>query len=121
MEIKIFYDFGSKMTLTTFHLFRIKQSMNNFIFYRENSEIVINIDDNVVIIPKKIQQKHDLIHFISSNFNFSFYFEKNWDVLYDCLRDLSWIEEFTIIVVHEDLPLESIYTEKKIYRITFRC
>lgn len=32
------------------------------------------------------------------------YFGFNWDALYDCLRDLSWIPCHKIVLVHESLP-----------------
>jgi len=32
------------------------------------------------------------------------YFGLNWNSLYDCLRDLDWISENKIMIVHESLP-----------------
>ena len=32
------------------------------------------------------------------------YFGFNWDALYDCLRDLSWVPCHKIVLVHESLP-----------------
>lgn len=32
------------------------------------------------------------------------YFGFNWDALYDCLRDLSWIPYHKIVLVHVTLP-----------------
>ncbi|MCU1719277.1 barstar family protein [Pseudomonas sp. 5P_3.1_Bac2] len=32
------------------------------------------------------------------------YFGFNWDALYDCLRDLSWIPCHKIVLVHVNLP-----------------
>lgn len=33
------------------------------------------------------------------------YFGCNWNALFDCLRDLHWVEQRRIVIVHEDLPL----------------
>lgn len=32
------------------------------------------------------------------------YFGFNWEALYDCLRDLSWIKLEKVVIVHEGLP-----------------
>ena len=32
------------------------------------------------------------------------YFGFNWNALYDCLRDLDWISENKVMIVHESLP-----------------
>jgi len=32
------------------------------------------------------------------------YFGLNWNSLYDCLRDLDWIGENKVMIVHESLP-----------------
>ncbi|HBV92335.1 MAG TPA: hypothetical protein DEF80_15305 [Pantoea sp.] len=32
------------------------------------------------------------------------YFGLNWNSLYDCLRDLDWISENKVMIVHESLP-----------------
>lgn len=36
---------------------------------------------------------------------FPTYFGFNWDALFDCLRDFSWITEQDIVLVHLGLPV----------------
>jgi RNAse (barnase) inhibitor barstar len=32
------------------------------------------------------------------------YFGFNWNALFDCLRDFHWIDQKTIVIVHDQLP-----------------
>jgi RNAse (barnase) inhibitor barstar len=51
-----------------------------------------------------IKSKNDLLEKIYNNLNFPDYFGFNWDALYECLRDFSWIKEKKIVLVHDDFP-----------------
>ena len=35
---------------------------------------------------------------------FPAYFGRNWNALYDCLRDFHWTEKKEVLLVHSDLP-----------------
>lgn len=89
--------------------------MDKFIFFSEKSEICSGLDTKIVIINKSIRQKNELFHLYSLELNFPSYFGNNWDALYDCLIDLSWIKNRTIFIIHEDIPLKSISIEQKKY------
>jgi RNAse (barnase) inhibitor barstar len=65
----------------------------------------INIKNAFVVnIDSTINSKQDLLKNLSNSLNFPDYFGINWDALYDCLRDFSWIKEHTIKIIHLDLP-----------------
>lgn len=80
--------------------------MNIFNFFTDES-IFNNNNKKIVLIPRGIKKKDELFNLLSLKLNFPFYFGKNWDALYDCLLDLSWIIENEIVIIHEDIPLDS--------------
>ncbi len=57
-----------------------------------------------VIIPKSVSSKTDLFRLFSENLSFPECFGENWDALYDCLRDLSWLHEKRVVVAHDGIP-----------------
>ena len=58
-----------------------------------------------ILITNKIYSELDLVRHIESMLN-SPYQDNNWDGLRDCLQDLSWLSDTTIIeIVHESLPM----------------
>lgn len=83
--------------------------------YSDSHEFISDGDGFVFRIPPGISSKEQLLTTFAEIGNFPDYFGKNWDALTDCLRDLSWIEQKNVIIVHNDLPLKSIPTECRIY------
>jgi RNAse (barnase) inhibitor barstar len=60
--------------------------------------------DRVVTVPKGIVSRERLFDVLSEALAFPDYWGRNWDALNDMLTDLSWIEQYRIVLVHEDLP-----------------
>jgi RNAse (barnase) inhibitor barstar len=77
--------------------------MNNFSFIQSLSEYT---DENgfVAILEAGLRTQHDLFKEISQKLNFPSYFGYNMDALSDCLRDLSWICNYKVVIVHSDVP-----------------
>lgn len=63
--------------------------------------------DFIASLPCKIEGKCELLKEIAKKLVFPEYFGFNWDALWDCLCDLSWIEKKRVILIHENLPLLS--------------
>jgi RNAse (barnase) inhibitor barstar len=61
--------------------------------------------DFVLRIPMQIRTEEALMIAYEISGSFPGYFGRNWDALWDCLCDLSWIVNKTISIVHLDLPL----------------
>jgi hypothetical protein len=61
-------------------------------------------DQFVVVIPAGISKTSDLLAMLAAQLHFPAWFGCNWNALSDCLRDLSWIEESSIVIFHEDRP-----------------
>lgn len=58
----------------------------------------------VAVLPRIIDSKDVLLELLTSLLEFPAYFGFNWDALFDCLRDFSWIAEHDIVLVHLGLP-----------------
>lgn len=57
-----------------------------------------------VRIDPSIQVTEELIRSLYYLLWLPGYFGYNWDALYDCLRDLSWMPCHKVVLVHESLP-----------------
>ncbi len=55
-------------------------------------------------IPAGLGGKDRLLAGVSDALQFPAYFGANWDALDECLRDLSWLPQRRIIILHLDLP-----------------
>jgi len=60
-------------------------------------------DYRVFVVPKGITDTEQLLILFQQGLDFP-YFGYNWNALSDCLRDLDWIKEHNIVILHEDMP-----------------
>lgn len=117
--------FSSALSNYIIHLITAKILPNpiymiNFQYFKKIPNITDDINVKAVIVPKSITDKKNLITFISEVLNFPLYFGKNWDALYDCLCDLTWLKEKKIIFIHNDIPLYAQEDEKRKYLILLK-
>ena len=73
--------------------------------YASQYSSVCEQEDFVLRIPAGIRSKVELLQSLANAGRFPEYFGRNWDDLLDCLRDLSWISNKSVVIVHSDLPL----------------
>ena len=60
--------------------------------------------DFVARVGEGISTSAALLEGLRVELRFPAYFGANWNALSDCLRDLGWIEERTVVLCHADLP-----------------
>ncbi len=72
-------------------------------------------DTLVVVLDRVIDEKSDLLRWLAVNLRFPAYFGENWDALDEMLRDLSWIDEFRVVLFHSALPLASNRGDRAVY------
>lgn len=68
-----------------------------------------------ITIPRSINSPSDLFGSFSDGLSFPEGFGKNWDALFDCLRDLSWIRERRVVIAHESIPTALSADELRAY------
>lgn len=61
-------------------------------------------EDFVVRIPVGIASTDALTDAIATSLHFPGWAGDNWNAVWDCITDLSWIEQERVIIVHEDVP-----------------
>lgn len=76
---------------------------HGFVFYA-NSPAFDEQQDFVAHIAASIGDTKTLFDVLFHKMQLPGYFGFNWDALSDCLRDLSWIEQRRVIIVHHDVP-----------------
>jgi hypothetical protein len=57
-----------------------------------------------VTVLRSVSSKADLLGLLSRGLSFPSTFGANWDALYDCLCDLSWMSEKRVAIAHESVP-----------------
>lgn len=61
-------------------------------------------NDFYVFVNPSISNPQDFLVFFYHSLWLPGYFGFNWDALYDCLCDLSWIKSRKVVFFHERLP-----------------
>lgn len=57
------------------------------------------------VVRANKSSKDELMDELRSLLHLPDYFGRNWDALEECLRDLGWLPEGRVILIHHDLPL----------------
>ena len=86
-------------------------------YYIENENEIHNQNNAYLVKIDCINSKDELLTVYSIKLKFPSYFGFNWDALFDCLRDLDWIEQKTIIIYHPQLRIvqENTYWNNTVY------
>jgi len=74
-----------------------------FVFQSEE-QWVGDADVFVAHISCGLSTRELLFDALSKELQFPDYFGRNWDALFDCLRDLSWIPQKKVVLIHRDVP-----------------
>ena len=89
--------------------------MTGFTFSHTVDSFVTQDGARIVFVPAGIQEKSELLSSIAFGLKFPAYSALNWDSLDECLADLSWITELTVVLRHSDLPLVGNFVELRKY------
>jgi RNAse (barnase) inhibitor barstar len=66
-------------------------------------------------IPAGLATERDLLNVLDEGLRFPDYFGGNWDALWECICDLSWLDHAQIIVIHQDLPMKADAAQCRTY------
>jgi RNAse (barnase) inhibitor barstar len=69
----------------------------------------------VAVLPAGITTKEELLRELAKHLRFPGYFGENWDALWECIRDLSWLPNGPVILEHSDVPLANDVESLKTY------
>ena len=69
----------------------------------------------VAVLPAGITTKEELLRELAKELRFPDYFGENWDALWECIRDLSWLPSGPVILEHSDVPLANDVESLKTY------
>jgi len=84
------------------HSYQLDNPMERVSFI-DNPETYFNNGKFLAFLPKT--NREDELHIkLNEALRFPDYYGENWNALYDCLRDFSWIDKKGIALVHTTLP-----------------
>jgi hypothetical protein len=76
---------------------------DDFSFYNERSTEASS-EAVIAEVPTSIGSKATLLAELARRLRFPGYFGYNWDALEECLLDLNWISEPSVVIRHSELP-----------------
>jgi RNAse (barnase) inhibitor barstar len=85
----------------------VNRGAEQFGFYFGKEAIVLRDRRVQARIPAGIETKMQLLDALDASLGFPEYFGGNWDALWDCICDLSWLEPVQVVLLHDDLPMSS--------------
>ena len=63
------------------------------------------IDDSYsVVIPHEISSTDNFLREVGLVLKFPRYYGANWNAFEECINDLNWIKEKTVVLIHRKLP-----------------
>ncbi len=69
----------------------------------------------VVEVPAGISDKKDLFDFYAKEFRFPDWFGRNWDALFDCMKDITMQSYARIMIRHKDVPFADASNDREAY------
>jgi hypothetical protein len=75
-----------------------------FVYYTAGEQFDENVD-YVARLPPGLRGSQEVFDALFQHLQFPGYFGFNWNALSDCLRDLSWISQRRVVILHSDLPV----------------
>lgn len=75
--------------------------MSAFIFNNQDKVRAVHRGE----VPAGITSKAVLMEALFEALKFPDYFGSNWDALWECICDFSWLPDGDVVLSHQDLPL----------------
>lgn len=73
-------------------------------FFEFTDDPSIGVDSFVARVPAGIPSAKALFLALYEEMHLPGYFGSNWNALSDCMRDLHWIEQYNVVLLHADVP-----------------